>query len=127
MASDLVERATRELGDAERQALADLGLQRRRVFVVHDATGAWLIDAMEGDHELVELGPEAVWATSASALDQWIAARHTLSYLGDIAFLPADAPTLDLRFAPDDASSAAQGTIEAATRSMFAPRPPRLS
>lgn len=94
----LIERVTWELGEPALGALGDLGLRRRRVFVVRDATGSWLIDAMDGDEDIVGLGPEAVWATSACGLDRWIAARQLTSYLGDPAFLPETAPALDLRF-----------------------------
>lgn len=116
----LLEQATWELGEAELRALADLGLRRRRVYAVRDATGAWLLDAMEGDRELVSLGPEAVWATSACALDRWIAARETRSYIGDLASLPEAAPSLDLRV-PDEAADEEEADAPA-TLTLVTPR-----
>ncbi len=122
----LLEQATWELGEAELRALANLGLRRRRVFAVRDATGAWLLDAMEGDRELVSLGPEAVWATTACALDRWIAARATRSFIGDLASLPEDAPSLDLRV-PDVDGADEEGADAPATLAVFTPRAQQAS
>lgn len=124
----LIDRVTREVGEPEFRALGDLGLRRRRVFVVRDATGSWLIDAMDGDQDIVGLGPEAVWATSACGLDRWIAARQLTSYVGDSDFLPETAPALDLHFTRDEAPVDAQEVEdELATRMFFMPGGQHLS
>lgn len=124
----LIERVTWELGEPAFAALRDLGLRRRRVFVVRDATGSWLIDAMEGDEDIVGLGPEAVWATSACGLDRWIAARQLTSYVGDSAFLPETAAALDLRFTTNEATVDAQDFEDAVTsKTLFTPGGRRLS
>ena len=124
----LIERVTWELGEPAFRALGDLGLRRRRVFVVRDATGSWLIDAMDGDHDIVGLGPEAVWATSACGLDRWIAARQLTSYVGEPTFLPETAPALDLRFTRDEAAADSPDVGgEVATRMLFTPGGRRLS
>lgn len=122
----LVERVTWELGEPAFRALGDLGLRRRRVFVVRDATGSWLIDAMDGDHDLIGLGPEAVWATSACSLDRWIAARQLACYAGDWAFLPEAAPALDLHFTKGEAPVDAE-VVALAAPTLLTPGGQRLS
>lgn len=123
----LIERVAWELSDAEFRALAEIGLRRRRVFVVHDATGSWLIDAMDGEPDLLGLGPEAVWATSTCTLDRWIAARQMTSYVGDPLFLPEKAPALDLRFTRDDVPADSEQTAAVAAQLLFTPDGGRLS
>ncbi|HEY6959089.1 MAG TPA: hypothetical protein VI814_09715 [Candidatus Limnocylindria bacterium] len=97
----LVERAAWELDDARLAEVSGLGISRRRIWLEREVTGPWLYDAIDGDSALMRLGPEAVWATSASSIDHWIATRSGRSYPGDAASLPANAPALDVRFERD--------------------------
>jgi formyltetrahydrofolate synthetase len=123
----LLELVTWELGDAELETLADIGLERRRVYVVRDATGAWLYDAIEGDPALITLGPEAVWATSASSIDRWIAARDSRAYVGDLESLPIGAATLDLRCKRREATTSAKGSAAIVKLAVVAPEARGLS
>lgn len=96
----LIERLGWELDAVELEGLRGIGLQRRRVWVVREATGPWLFDVIEGDDTLRRLGPEAVWATTGCSLDRWIAARAERICVGDPALVPDDAPAVDIRMVP---------------------------
>lgn len=99
--------------EGQRSALAEIGVRRRRIWLIREPTGPWLFDAIEGERELIALGPEAVWATSASNLDRWIATRDGRSYVGDLASVPAQDPTIELRFVDVDPANDAIDREEA--------------
>lgn len=123
----LLELVTWELGDVQLETLASLGLERRRVYVVRDATGAWLYDAIEGDPALITLGPEAVWATSESSIDRWIAARDSRAYVGDLESLPIGAATLELRCKRREATTSSNGSAAIVKLAVVAPKARGLS
>ena len=94
----LLERLTWEMDQEHLAALGGLGLERRRLWLTREPTGAWLYERIDSDETLVSLGPEAVWAAGATSLDAWLGARSALASPADVDVLPQGAPALDVRF-----------------------------